>query len=328
MKKLALGILSVLLFSPLAARADTWRFVVMGDDRVDVKDANADNIKTGIHEKVLKPLLDAAAAEKPEFVLFTGDLVSGVAGKVTTPFDQQLIAWQGLVAGRGLSFLPVRGNHETIAGAGNDALSIWKTWFTAFPDKPTGINFFPGEECLSYSYTAAKDPTVAVIGLDQYSTPHHVNLDKLKERIESLEKSGVKTMFVFAHEMAFTCGSHPDADNMASDKKSRDDFMDLLQQHNIRFFFAGHDHMFDWMLIHKKTWPAGAEVHQIVGGTSGAPFYPDGGYTGDKDFELTRIAHKDFQDGRPGSNYGYVVVEIKDGEIASVNFRQVDVPNP
>jgi hypothetical protein len=88
-------------------------------------------------------------------------------------------------------------------------------------------------------------------------------------------------IFVFSHEMAFTCGHHGDDDNLAAFPQQRDEFVNLLAGHGCEYFFAGHDHLYDWMVIRHPQWPAGRVLNQIVAGTAGAPMYAGTNYFGD-----------------------------------------------
>jgi len=102
-----------------------------------------------------------------------------------------------------------------------------------------------------------------------------VNLVELENALKKAQASHAAHIFVFAHEMAFTCTNHGDDDNMAKYPEERDKFVDLLQSYGCEYFFAGHDHAYDWMSIKHTKWPAGYVLNQIVAGTAGAPFYED-----------------------------------------------------
>ena len=68
------------------------------------------------------------------------------------------------------------------------------------------------------------------------------------------------------------------------------------------------------MMVTKMGDVPGPEVHQIVAGTAGAPFYKMGDYSGNNaGWNLKRLKHID-------NTYGYLVVEI-DGKKATVTFK-------
>ena len=149
---------------------------------------------------------------------------------------------------------------------------------------------------------------MAVIALDQCmpATQHRVDLIGLEAALKEAKERGAKHLFVFAHEMAFTCGMHPDSDNMAAYPTDRDKFLEILRTYDCRYFFAGHDHLYDWMEIKNWRWPKTYALNQLVAGTAGAPFYPDKTYYGNhQDYELTRLDHKQ-------NTFGYLLITIDD----------------
>jgi hypothetical protein len=297
--------------------AATWSFAVAGDDRTDVRADKVD--PAGIHTEALAKLMQALSTSKPAFLLFTGDLVYGENIRIPKKIAEQFADWKKLVATNApaLTILPVRGNHETLGDIEGTA------WLAAFePDLTSNkVSYFPGQKGFSYSYIVPGHPETAAIALDQYNpaAPHKVDLVGLEAALKELKAKGVKNLFVFAHEEAFTTGCHPDADNMAAHPTDRDKFLELLRTNGCEYFFVGHDHFYDWMEIRNWRWPADYALNQIVAGTAGAPFYPDKTYFGAHDgYELIRIDHRQ-------NTYGYLQVTVNDdpkpGEKAvSVNF--------
>jgi hypothetical protein len=293
----------LLSLSATAASADPWSFAVAGDDRTDLKALSPD--PTGINTKVLKKLLHAIDEQKPRFMLFTGDLVVGENPRTAAKLAEQFSYWTNIVQTEtpNLTVLPVRGNHE-IHGDPDG-----KHWLAAF--KPgldsNNVAYFPGEEGFSYTWSPPGHPEIVIIALDQFIHTHHVNLVELENALKKAQAGHAAHIFVFAHEMAFTCTNHGDSDNMAAFPDERDKFVDLLQSYGCEYFFAGHDHAYDWMSIKHTKWPAGYVLNQIVAGTAGAPFYEDKKYYGDHHgYDLTRLDHK--QD-----THGYLLVTVDDG---------------
>jgi 3',5'-cyclic AMP phosphodiesterase CpdA len=301
--------------------AGSWSFAVAGDDRTDATQVSVD--PTGIHREVLKKLLDDVDQQKPLFLLFTGDLVYGENIRIPATISQQFSAWKTVLKTEAphLTVLPIRGNHET---AGDPDGSAWLKSFKPELDANKVVYFYH-QDGFSYSYSPPGHPETLIIGLDQFmpGASHRVNLPSLEETLKQAQSKGVKHIFVFAHEMAFTCGCHPDSDNMAAFPTDRDRFLELLKTYGCRYFFAGHDHLYDWMEIKNWRWPAGYVLNQIVAGTAGAPFYPDKTYFGNHDgYELTRLDHKQ-------NTYGYLLVTISDEPPScenpvTVSFKTVD----
>jgi len=298
---LALAVL--LLLSP-KLEANPWSFAVAGDDRTDVRAAKVD--PTGIHSEILTKLMQSLSAQKPSFLLFTGDLVYGDSIRIAHAIAEQFTDWEKLVSmyAPDLVILPVRGNHET-NGDPEGA-----SWLKSFEPSLTkfGVCYFPGQKGFSYYYVVPEHPNTAVIALDQYNpaAPHQVDLKGLEAALKELKAKGVTNIFVYAHEEAFTSGCHPDADNMASHPTERDKFLELLRSYGCQYLFVGHDHFYDWMEIRNWRWPNDYALNQIVAGTAGAPFYPDKTYFGSHDgYDLVRLDHKQ-------NTYGYLLVTVND----------------
>ena len=240
-------ITSIALLGLTQMHAASWSFAVAGDDRTDIRSEKVD--PTGIHTEALSKLLQAISADKPAFLLFTGDLVYGENLRIPQKIGEQFESWEKLVSSNTpeLSILPVRGNHETRGDTEGTA------WLAAFEPGLTAkqVSYLPGQKGFSYSYIAPGHPETAVIALDQYNpaAPHKVDLTGLEASLKDLKGKGVKNIFVYAHEMAFTSGMHPDSENMSAHPTDRDKFLELLRAYGCEYFFVGHDHFY-LSLIH------------------------------------------------------------------------------
>jgi len=286
--------------------ASSWSFAVAGDDRTNVHPKVGAPDPTGIDRPVVKKLLRDVKRSRPDFLLFTGDLVCGENTKVTTKVADQLSAWTNLITTLAphLAVYPVRGNHETYGDTNGVS---WRNIIQPGLDAKN-VTYLPGEAGFSYFFAAPGHPEVLVIALDQFipGQVHRVNLDALENVLQQAATNQVKHVFIFSHEMAFTCTSHPDAENMAAFPDQRDQFVNLLERYGVEYFFAGHDHAYDWMAITHPHWPTNFVLNQIVAGTAGAPFYPDQTYFGNHHgYTLVRLDHKQ-------NTYGYLLVKIDD----------------
>jgi Calcineurin-like phosphoesterase len=301
-----LGVIIAIIFLMSLGRVDagSWSFAVAGDDRADIRASVVD--PSGINSTLLAKLMQSISAAKPTFLLFTGDLVYGDSMRIPRKISDQFFEWKKIVAANapGMLVLPVRGNHETLGDTEGTA------WLAAFEPEITAqkVSYFPGQRGFSYSYIVPGHPGTAVIALDQNNPAalHKVDLEGLESSLKELKAKGVKNIFLFAHEEAFTTGCHSDAENMAAHPTERDKFLELLQNYGCQYFFVGHDHFYDWMEIHNWRWPKEYVLNQIVAGTAGAPFYPDKTYYGNHDgYDLLRLDHKQ-------NTYGYLWVTVID----------------
>ncbi len=285
-----------------------WCFVVAGDGRADPK-ANRPEDKNGVNTLITGEIAKAVVQEKAKFLMWTGDLVYGYT-KTPEEFETQLVTWRDLMKPVYNSKIPVlacRGNHE--AGA-RDSEKVWNKVFSGRYSMPG--NGPSTEKNLSYYYGKGD---VLAIGLDQYTFgKEEVNQPWLDEVLAKFPKPFI---FAMGHEPAFMDGSHKDT--MDADPEKRNAFWSSLISAGSRVFFCGHDHLYDHMMVTKAGDTPGPEVHQIVAGTAGAPFYKQGDYSGKNDgWNLTRIKHID-------STYGYLVVMI-DGKTATVTFKGRTAP--
>jgi hypothetical protein len=282
----AAGLLGAFLLLAGPAPAAPWSFAVAGDDRTNPNDTPD---PTGINTVVFKKLLHAVAARQPRFLLITGDLVLGENKAISASLETQFTncLYLAKTEAPDLTLLPVRGNHEI---KGDPDGKLWLKYFKPLLDA-SRVAYFPQEEGFSYVYSAPDHPRSVFIAVDQYQPQqaHRVNLTELARALSAARSRPGARMFVFSHEMAFTCGHHGDDDNMAAFPQQRDEFVNLLAGQGCEYYFAGHDHLYDWMLIRHPQWPAGRVLNQIVAGTAGAPMYPGTNYFGDHHgFELVR----------------------------------------
>ncbi|HEX9048691.1 MAG TPA: metallophosphoesterase [Verrucomicrobiae bacterium] len=303
--------------------AAPWSFAVTGDGRANPKESPVD--QTGINTHVFTNLLHAIAASpiKPQFVLYTGDLVCGTNAAVSASLSEQMEAWKKIAKTElpGVPVYVVRGNHETYGDADG---SLWLKEFKPLLDEDQ-VTYLEGEKGYSYYFSPAADSNTVVVAVDQFQPgrEHRVNLAELARVLRTAKANGARHLFVMAHEMAFTCSAHGDTDNMAAFPAERNEFLRLLQTNGCSYFLAGHDHCYDWMAITNRAWPADYVLNQIVVGTAGAPFYADKGYWGDAGgYGLRQVEHKT-------GTYGFVQVIVDDE--ATTNqvracFREVAAP--
>jgi hypothetical protein len=294
---------AAVLAAAFTAHAQTLRFVVAGDGRSDPKAHRPEDVN-GVNTLITGEMAQAVIDEKAKFLLWTGDLVYGYQ-KNADDFEKQLLTWRDIMKplyDRHIPVLACRGNHD--AGS-TDA---WARWNKVFAGKYAMPQNGPeSEKNITFFYTSGP---VLAIGLDQYTQKgESVNQPWLDEVLKKHHKPFV---FAYGHEPAFMDGTHKDT--MDASPQARDSFIDSLIAAGGRVFFCGHDHLYDHMLVTSDGPNPGPELHQIVAGTAGAPFYAEGDYTGNNThWKLKRIKHI-------GQTYGYVLVEIS-GKTATITFK-------
>lgn len=242
----------------------TWTFVVFGDSRDNMRDS-----KTGISPD-LRTIATSIAADNPDLVIFSGDLINGwfleksspVAGDYETMFKNWMDAVSPIhdyTTGKGVPLYVVRGNHED--GEGQTIQPLLKAYLdTVAADMPK--NGPAGEEQLSYVVTwkGAK-----FIGVDEY-LPH----DGLKATVnqdfvdEQLTHDSRQFTFIFGHAPAYLIDDDKDEKgwDLTVHPEKRDIFWKSLVSHHVLAYLCGHAH----------TYVRGEKdgVQQILSGNGGA----------------------------------------------------------
>ena len=273
-----------------------WKFAVVADTQGGNR---KQEIKSSINETVLKEIVHDITAERPDFVLIAGDLVSGWIQSGSKDFKAQYAAWKTAmkpVYNAGIRVFPVRGNHdvgpervvlpplpahlEPLPGA--DAL-LEQAYREAIAEFYIPDNGPDGEKGLTFSFM---HKNVFVVGLDVCGNPQHkVNLkwldnefamlDKTRKKLSDNSKAGSAEIssvrqddkrlhvFVYAHEPAYQV-RHRDC--LAVYKEDRNAFWDLMGKAKTRVYFCGHDHLYNRAVVADS---AGNEIRQIVVGTGG-----------------------------------------------------------
>jgi len=302
------------------------RFMVMGDDRIRFPSEGGlrsgfDNLKSGINEGVLGPMLDSMFRMKPDFVLVTGDLVGGESK--TLPglgtLDEQLKAWITFVKHHNpnnVPVLPVRGNHETRGAHPADSWKpvqrMTKEYAMRFPGFQTdGFN-------LGFNYK-----NVTILGLDCYQSG--ANWASVYWSHAKVLRNKVKNVFAFSHPMFFFSGGHEDK----LSNQNRDELLNALVDAGCRNFFAGHDHLYDKVTATRsdKRWH-GASITQYVAGTAGAPFYA-GKALPDKDAAMDGATYflKRNPTDHVENRYAYLMVDVYGDKPPVVTPMFLDLPS-
>jgi len=215
-------------FSTPPAGAQPFRFVAYGDTR-----SNPD-----VHGKVA----DAIAAEKPAFVLHTGDFVGD--GTVEALWRSEFFGpTRGML--RAAPIFPVLGNHENNS-------ELFYRYFGLPKDK--------GWQSFRWG------------NAEFFLLDTNVNFSEKSEQRtwleEQLAKSTATWKIVAEHHPGISCGPH--GFNNAVLKSLRP----LYEKYGVDVVFAGHDHLYErTQPIASAKDKANRPVTYIVTGAGGAPLY-------------------------------------------------------
>lgn len=290
--------------SPVSpAPSGTWTFVVFGDSRDNTRDT-----LTGV-SPYLDPVAVAIAAEKPDLVMYNGDLVSGWiisnSSPVATDYQAQFKNWMDAVApihnytsGSGTPLYMIRGNHED--GPDQTVMPLLDAYRnSAAADMP--LNGPQGEERLTYSFTWKGAKFIAI---DEYY-PH----DGLKETVNQswvdreLTSNTRPFIFVFGHTPAYLLEDDLEdrGYDLAVHPVLRDMFWNSLVKNHATAYFSGHTHLY----------ARGVKdgIQQVVTGNGGAMGHALNQSAVDP---LLTIEYPVKEADNAGNTVGYVVVTVNE----------------
>lgn len=211
------------LMEQLAARtnADKFRFVVVGDNR-----------NSPAFSEVLKFIDDTV---KPDFVLFTGDLVQSGGGRSGASYWNRITEQAGEHF-RKRPWWPVIGNHE-LGGSSAPAKRHDDEDDNQVADSESMVRFkeFFNLEREYYSFSFRNTRFIAL--------PWPQPKDKSKKWLEKELKDAAKTaqhIFVFGHMPYYTVGTKSKSD--VPNKETS--ITKLFRKHHVRTVFSGHDHIY------------------------------------------------------------------------------------
>jgi Calcineurin-like phosphoesterase len=297
------GYLFATTLSPHAqsGAVDHVRFVVTGDDRWNTKAPRPGLDENGVNVTGLGRIVTAILSEKPDALLFNGDLVGGgeTDEEETSQFDTWLKKMKPIYDA-GIRVLAARGNHEMHCP---HAADVWKKALSGPYANP--MNGPVGEEGMTYAFPLKN---VLFLSLDQFQTKDlGINQAWLDQTLKAPHPPHV---FAFAHKMAFFSGNH--TDGMNTTPEPRDRFIESLASAGARAVFFGHDHLYDHVAAKLSGWTDTQAIHQFVVGTAGAPFV-----TGkelpkaDGNWSLARVAHVE-------GALGYCLVDVNGPKVTIV----------
>lgn len=286
-----------------------WKFAVISDTQGNSKEQNS---KSCINDEILNSIAADIAAEKPDFVLVSGDLVNGWLKNEGTPYASQYRNWEESmkpVTSRGIKIFAVRGNHDS----GPERLAL--------PPLPEHLEPQPGslsllekefKEAIIESYIPRNGPekekgltysfvhkNAHIIGLDQYTDgQHRINQKWLDRKLSGKRRLH---LFVFGHEPVFETVHK---DNLSFYRGKRNRFWDSIGRAGGRIYFCGHDHFYNRALVQDSR---GNHIWQIISGTGGGKLQKWPGSYKEKNRVSCEFHNGDY--------HGYILVTVDDHEV-------------
>ena len=234
----------VILFFIAAPCFADFRFAVIGDTRGDGPD--------GINVKVFKALLEKIRSEKADFIVVTGDMITGSAK--SNIHRDRLKKWKGIIKRYGIPFYIVIGNHE-IESEMSEA--IIRPVFEMPENGPGALK----EIAYSFDY---KNTHLVVLDTDIFNNFHSIGEKQSAWLKGDLEKNKNGVIFIFGHEPAYPVSRHIGS-SLDKHSAERDRLWDDFKRYKVSVYFCGHEHLYN-KSIHDG-------VYQVITAGGGAPLY-------------------------------------------------------
>jgi len=238
--------------APPAGKDAPLSFAVIGDTRYGAE----------AHRKVIERI----AAEAPDFVLGTGDVVDDGSRQDQW---QQLFDVQGALM-RDRVYYPAVGNHDR-QGRGR-TIDAYRSYFSV---PQAGGD---AERYYAFGYATSR---VLVLDSNIYSfalTDQTAWLER--ELIAARQDPGIRHIFIVMHHPPFSISLHGGATDL------RERWAPLFERYGVSAVFSGHDHVYE-RAEHNG-------VRYFVSGGGGAPLYPKRPRSHPVDIEAVRLFERAF----------------------------------
>lgn len=236
-------IILILMVEPCFA---DFRFAVIGDSRADNEE--------GINIKVFGAILDRIKSESVEFILVTGDMMTGSKHKDIN--ITRLKKWKDIVETYGLRSYVIPGNHEIWS---EESENIVRSIFEMPENGPANLK----ELVYSFDYENAH-----FVALDTsiYHNFHSLGTGQLEWLKEDLKKNDKKIIFIFGHFPAYPIGHHR-GDSLDKYPSQRDEVWNVFKEYGVGIYFCGHEHLYN-RSIHNG-------IYQVITAGAGARLHTD-----------------------------------------------------
>jgi 3',5'-cyclic AMP phosphodiesterase CpdA len=226
-----------------------FKFAVIGDTQGNNED--------GINFKVSGKLMEIIKSEKVDFILVSGDMVTG--SNRSSKHIKQLKKWKSFIDAYEISAYCVAGNHVIQSETSED---IFRSIFELPDNGPEDFK----ELVYSFDYQNAH---FVAVHTEEYGNFHNIGEEQFRWLCEDLGKIKNRAIFVFGHDPAYP-RKHIN-DSLDRFPARRDEMWSLFKEKRVKVYFCGHDHLYDRSLRDG--------VYQIITGGGGGHLYaaPDEG---------------------------------------------------
>ncbi len=231
---------------PTASKASVWKFAMISDTH----DANMQSTQTGV-TAYLPPIISYIVNEHPDFVLQTGDLITGAQTLPTSPaykqFDMQYATYKKVTAPLAQANIPlyvIRGNHDFGLHNGEPALAQAYMADIAITMPQNGP---PAAKGLSYSFM---HNNAKFIMIDQFVNTASgivtLPMDWIKSELQN--NQGAHHIFVMGHSPVYspdtTSSSKVAQFNLFDQPSLQSQFWQLLTDNHVTAYISGHEHLY------------------------------------------------------------------------------------
>ncbi|MGH7952423.1 MAG: metallophosphoesterase family protein [Limisphaerales bacterium] len=357
------GIICIALLALAVEKPDDpviFTFAVTGDSRQDAKATNlSPQAKIWMQDtKSLARILREVQEQKPNALLFTGDMIMGYSTNFAAT-KRQYAYWRGMMSApleNGIYVLPIAGNHEMQIEVPNPAggkplkisrrecENLWREYMgdlildtnlwnrlAGGPVENWDVNNTPpiggadniqsDQRQLSFSFDFRK-MHFAIINTSAYEDNARAPVHWLADDFAKAKSRGDRNIFIFGHEMAFTYqfGGKNKAEGLDVYPDAAKEFWKLIQAYHATYFCA-HEHLYHAMQ------PRNSGEHsswQIICGAAGAPFDAKPGESSNPDDrKFAWVLVQVHRSGRVNMNaYGFDENFGPTKLIASIELRQ------
>ena len=236
-----INIVLILFFLIVQPCFADFRFAVIGDTR--------DDSNNGINVKTMKAILDKIKSEGVDFILVTGDMITGSAKSAV--HISRLKRWKGIIEAYKIPFYISMGNHDVESGASENIVR------SVFEMPQNGSE---GLKELTYSFDH-KNAHFVAIDTAIVNNFHSIGRAQLNWLKEDLEKNNKSIIFIFGHDPAYPVYNHKGS-SLDKYAAQRDELWGIFKQCKASAYFCSHEHLYN-RSVHDG-------IYQIITGGGGA----------------------------------------------------------